>query len=94
MAWGEGDAGARTTGMVVFIVGVLLLLAVFYFAYLELIAQGSGGSLPGRPTNAALFIATKGLFLFLLGFVASSVANKGIALYLAAGRARQEEEEE
>lgn len=92
MAWGEGDSAGRTTGMVVFILGVLLLLAVFYLAYLELIAPGSGGALPGHPSGAALFVAAKGLFLFILGFAASSVANKGIALYLAAGRGREEEE--
>jgi len=79
--------------MVVFVLGVLLLLAVFFLAYLELIGSGVlAGSLPGRSTgDIALMVATKGLFLFVLGFVASAVANKGIALYQAAAIGHEDE---
>jgi hypothetical protein len=72
--------------MGVFVLGVVLLLVVFYLAYVELVASGElAGSIPGRSAGeVALLVATKGLFLFLLGFVASAIANKGIALYQAA----------
>jgi hypothetical protein len=77
----------------VFVLGVLLLLAVFYLAYLELVASGVlMGAAPGRSTgDAALAVASKGLFLFVLGFVASAVANKGIALYQAATSVREDD---
>ena len=81
------DRTGRGTGIAVFGIGVLLLLVVFYLAYLELVASGAlAGTAGGRSFgDTALFIAAKGLFLFLLGFVASAIANKGIALYQAAG---------
>jgi hypothetical protein len=81
------DQTGRISGIVVFTLGVLLLLVVFYLAYLELVASGAlAGTAGGRsPGDMALFVAAKGLFLFLLGFVASAIANKGIALYQAAG---------
>jgi hypothetical protein len=84
--FGGRDGAGRAVGMGVFALGVLLLLVVFYLAYLELVASGAlTGSVPGRPAGeVALVVATKGLFLFLLGFVASAIANKGIALYQAA----------
>jgi hypothetical protein len=87
------DGAGRAFGMIVFVLGVLLLLAVFYLAYLELVASGAlMGSVPGRSTgDAALAVASKGLFLFLLGFVASAVANKGIALYQAATVVREDD---
>lgn len=76
--------------MGVFILGVLLLLVVFVLAYTELVASGAlAGTIPGRSAgDIALVVATKGLLLFLLGFVASAVANKGIALYQAAASFR------
>ncbi len=81
------DRAGRVSGMVVFALGVLLLVVVFYLAYLELVASGAlAGTAGGRSAgDMALFVAAKGLFLFVLGFVASAIANKGIALYQAAG---------
>lgn len=81
------DRTGRIGGIAVFVVGVLLLIAVFYLAYLELIASGAlAGTAGDRPAgNLVLLVAAKGLFLVLLGFVASAIANKGIALYEAAG---------
>jgi len=82
----DRDSAGRAAGIGVFVLGVLLLLVVFYLAYLELVRSGAlAGSVPGRSAGeVALAVATKGLFLFLLGFVASAIANKGIALYQAA----------
>ncbi len=88
MARGAGDAAGRRTGLVVFVAGVVLLLAVFYLAYLELIASGKITS-PEVSQSAVLVLATKGLFLFLMGFVASAISNKGIGLYQAAMHAEE-----
>jgi hypothetical protein len=80
------DRTGRAGGIAVFVIGVLLLLVVFYLAYLELMASGALAGSPGRPAwEVALFVAAKGLFLFVLGFVASAIANKGISLYQASG---------
>jgi len=86
----ERDRVGRGAGIIVFIVGVVLLLAVFYLAYLELIGSGVlWGGPPGTPGRSALevslLVASKGLFLFMMALVASAVANKGIALYQATG---------
>lgn len=83
------DRAGRAVGLVVFAVGVVLLCAVFYLAYIELIASGAlTGNAAGRSAgDVALAVGAKGLFLFLLGFVASAIANKGIGLYQAAGTA-------
>jgi hypothetical protein len=88
------DRVGRGTGIAVFVLGVLLLLTVFYLAYKELIASGALPPSPSPPAlsagNLALLIATKGLFLFLMGFVSSAIANKGIGLYEAAVHAEPE----
>ncbi len=91
LAPGNRDQAARAVGIGVFALGVLLLLGVFLFAYVELVASGAlAGTVPGRSMgDVALAVATKGLFLFVLGFVASAVANKGIALYQAAASVRE-----
>lgn len=89
------DQAGRGAGIAVFVLGVLLLLGVFYLAYEELVASGSleapstassGAAVTGgrTPVDLALLVATKGLFLLVMGFVASSIANKGIGLYQAA----------
>ncbi len=92
VAHGDRDRAARAAGMGVFALGVLLLLGVFFLAYLELVASGAlTGTVPGRSMgDVALVVATKGLFLVLLGFVASAVANKGITLYQAAASVRED----
>lgn len=82
------DRTGRAGGIAVFVLGVLLLFVVFYLAYLELMASGTLAGAPGRPAgDIALFVAAKGLFLVVLGFVASAIANKGISLYQASGGA-------
>jgi hypothetical protein len=83
------DRAGRGAGIAVFLVGALLLLAVFYLAYVDLIATGALATAQAAapPTaNLALLVATKGLFLFIMGFAASAIANKGIGLFQAATR--------
>ena len=82
------DGAGRRAGLAVFVLGVLLLVAVFYFAYLELVASGALTS-PAASQGVLLLVATKGLFLFLMGFVASAISNKGIGLYQAAVHAEE-----
>lgn len=77
------DGAGRAAGLAVFILGVLLLVGVFYLAYLELVASGTLAS-PAASQSALLLLSAKGLFLFLMGFVASAISNKGIGLYQAA----------
>ena len=77
------DGAGRGAGLAVFILGVLLLLAVFFLAYLELVASGALAS-PASGQSGLILLATKGVFLFLMGFVASAISNKGIGLYQAA----------
>ena len=82
------DGAGRRAGLAVFVLGVLLLLVVFYLAYLELVASGAVAS-PASSQSALLPVATRGLFLFLMGFVASAISNKGIGLYQAAVHAEE-----
>jgi hypothetical protein len=82
------DGAGRRTGLAVFVVGVVLLLAVFYLAYVELVASGRVVS-PEVSPGVLLLVATKGLFLFVMGFVASAISNKGIGLYQAAVHAEE-----
>ncbi|TMI90663.1 MAG: hypothetical protein E6H00_06425 [Bacillati bacterium ANGP1] len=88
-----GGVLAGALGIAVFLIGALLLLAVFYFAYTELIASGALSSSSGASSPSgglALLVATKGLFLFIMGFAASAIANKGIGLYQVALHAERE----
>lgn len=88
MARSGADGAGRRTGLAVFVVGVVLLLAVFYLAYVELVASGRVAS-PEVSQGALLLVATKGLFLFVMGYVASAISNKGIGLYQAAVHAEE-----
>jgi uncharacterized membrane protein len=75
-------------GLGVFLLGVLLLLFVFYVAYAEL--TGNAMSQVARPPQGgpdmgvALVLVLKAIFLFLLGYLASGIAGRGIGLYQAA----------
>jgi hypothetical protein len=88
----ERDRAGRATGLSVFALGAIGLLCVFYLAYKQLVvADMLTGPARGSWQTWLLSVATKGLFLFIMGFVASSVANKGIGLYQAASHLREEE---
>jgi len=77
------DRPGKWLGIVVFALGVGLLLLVFFFAYHELIASPDGGTVSALLAQPTL-LAFKGALLLVMGFVASAIANKGIALYQAA----------
>ncbi|MCL6499467.1 MAG: hypothetical protein K6U07_05530 [Firmicutes bacterium] len=81
------DAPGRVLGLAVFVLGVVLLLFVFYVAYTEL--TGNSLSQVARPPQGgpdmglALALVLKAIFLFLLGYLASGIAGRGIGLYQA-----------
>jgi len=76
------DTTGKALGVVVFVLGVLLLITVFVLAYRDLIAADDA-SLFTRLVNLPMALLFKGALLFIMGVVASAIANKGIALYQA-----------
>ncbi len=81
------DAPGRLLGLGVFLVGVLLLLFVFYLAYgqlaggvLDQVARSGQG---GPDMGLALSLVLKAIFLLVLGYLASGIAGRGIGLYQA-----------
>jgi len=80
---GATDTAGRTLGIVVFLVGVGMLIAVFFIAYRDLIAAGDG-SIFQRMFNLPVTLMFKAGMLLVMGIAASAIANKGIALYGAA----------
>jgi hypothetical protein len=84
----EPDPRGRLLGLTVFVLGVVLLLFVFYAAYAELTGSAMGQlSRPasgGPDMGLVLSLVLKAIFLFLLGYLASAVASRGIGLYQAA----------
>ena len=92
----RGDILGRIVGMLVFLIGVALLLWVFYSAYglYQLPpAAALGLKFTGDPKKdpAAMVIGTQFgwlliriIFLFLMSIAGSLVANKGINLYFSA----------
>ncbi|HEY3247422.1 MAG TPA: hypothetical protein VGK88_03890 [bacterium] len=76
------DSTGKVLGVIVFVLGVLLLLAVFVLAYQDLIASNDA-SLFTRLVNLPMALLFKGALLFIMGIVASAIANKGIGLYQA-----------
>lgn len=80
---GATDTAGRMLGIVVFLVGVGMLIAVFFIAYRDLIAAGDGAIFQ-RMFNLPVTLMFKGGLLLVMGIAASAIANKGIALYAAA----------
>jgi uncharacterized protein YjeT (DUF2065 family) len=83
------DASGRILGLVVFTVGIVLLLFVFYLAYTALTGGMLGGlaapatEQQGPNLNFALVLVLKAIFLFILGYVGSAIAGRGIGMYQA-----------
>jgi hypothetical protein len=80
---GAADPAGRLLGIVVFLIGVAMLVAVFFIAYRDLIASGDG-SIFQRMFNLPVTLLFKAGLLLVMGIAASAIANKGIALYAAA----------
>jgi hypothetical protein len=80
------DWPARLIGLAVFLTGVGLLVLVFVWTNRTLTAPTID---PGQPIpwiNKGTRLAWDLGRLFLLGYLASSIAGKGAQLYAAAGR--------
>lgn len=82
------DSPGKTLGLVVFILGVGLLLFVFYRGYVEFTQVGQlPQALSGNTrdeTTLVLVTLARWALLFILAYVASAVAGRGIGLYQAA----------
>ena len=94
MARPDDDPAGRWLGLLVFLLGVAFLITVFVMAYRDLAASGVLGQLtspsPAVQADAALrTLAVKGVLLFLMSYVGSAVAVRGISMY-AASRATHE----
>lgn len=83
------DAAGKGLGIVVFLLGVAMLVAVFVLAYLDLIATADG-SIFSHLFNLPATLLFKGALLLIMGIVGSAIANKGITLYQAARIATEE----
>lgn len=82
------DTVGRALGIVVFLVGIGMLIAVFFIAYRDFVGVGDG-SLLQRMVNLPVTLMFKAGLILVMGLAASAIANKGIALY-AAARHREE----
>ncbi|MDQ7829843.1 MAG: hypothetical protein QN122_11655 [Armatimonadota bacterium] len=83
----EGDPTGKWLGLAVFLVGILLLLFVFSRGLAEFTQAGLLQQAPGREAvTAPLIVAAvaKWVLLFLLAYIGSAVAGRGISLYQAA----------
>jgi hypothetical protein len=82
----SGGWTARAVGLAVFLTGVGLLVVVFIWASATLTPPAIDTK---KPLNLG-FLGTKLAWelarLFLLGFVASVIAGRGIQMYAVAGR--------
>lgn len=91
----ESDQSGRWLGLAVFVLGVLFLVVVFTLAYRDLTGAGVIGQLTGPAPavdagEALRTLALKGVLLFLMAYVGSAVAGRGIGLY-SASRASHEQ---
>ncbi|MBM3449436.1 MAG: hypothetical protein FJX78_00325 [Armatimonadetes bacterium] len=96
---GGADGPGRLLGLLVFVIGVGLLIFVFLTAYQEFSGPAMArlgvptatSPVPSENANAAasdlnvsLQLLMKAIFLFVLGYLSSAVAGRGIAMYHAA----------
>lgn len=79
------EKGAKVLGLLVFVAGVIMLGAVFVAA-LDMLRQSRATEITDiarqLPREGFVLLA-RVLFLFLLGYVSSAVAARGIQLYEA-----------
>jgi hypothetical protein len=82
------EKGAKVIGLLVFLAGVVMLGGVF-FAALDMLHQSRSTEITDiakqLPREGFVLLA-RVFFLFLLGYVASSVAARGIQLFEAGPR--------
>jgi hypothetical protein len=86
------DPAGRWLGLAVFVLGIIFLVLVFTLAYQDLVGAGVLGQLASPSTaatsDAALrTLAIKAVLFFLMAYVGSATAGRGIGLYSAARQA-------
>jgi hypothetical protein len=89
------DQTGKWLGLAVFAVGICFLVLVFVLAYVDLTGAGVLGQLASPsatvPADAAIrTLAVKAVLFFLMAYVGSAVAGRGIGMY-AASRAIRED---
>ncbi len=82
------DPPGKWLGLGVFLLGILLLVFVFYRGFEELVQAGLlpqllSGQKGADLSEVLLGAIAKWVLLFLLAYVGSSIAGRGIALYQA-----------
>jgi hypothetical protein len=88
MVANRDDAPAKWLGLVVFVLGVAFMVLVFTLAYRDLTGAGVLGQLASPTTTvnaegAIRALVIKGVLFFVLAYVGSAVAGRGIGLYAA-----------
>jgi hypothetical protein len=94
MAGTGDDTTAKWVGLLVFLLGIAFLVLVFILAYKDLTGAGVLGRLmaplptvEGRAApeaNTALqTLAVKAVLFFLMAYIGSAVAGRGIGMYAA-----------
>lgn len=80
------DRGAKATGLLVFVTGIILMVMVFSSA-LHMLGSTNAAALDIKrlPQEGIALLARIG-FLFLLGYIGSTVAGRGVNMFEAAGR--------
>ena len=77
--------GGKIAGMLVFLIGVALLLLVFYLAYTFFTGLAHAISHPNPTAPSLLAVLAKGVvqlgMLFVMGYIGSLIASKGLELF-------------
>lgn len=85
------EKSARATGLLVFLAGAAMMIVVFASAMHMLNAtRAATMDIKLLPQEGVVLIARIG-FLFVLGYLASAVAGRGIHLFEAAGKTGEEQ---
>jgi hypothetical protein len=84
------DLPGKWLGLIVFGLGIAMLVFVFYRGFAEFVQAGVLAQTLGKEQNGSQIVGNfllgalaKWVLLFLLAYVASAVAGRGIALYQA-----------
>jgi hypothetical protein len=88
MAAARDDVTAKWLGIGVFLLGIAFMVLVFTLAYRDLTGAGVLGQIASPSASVAADAAVralviKGVLFFLLAYVGSAVAGRGIGLYAA-----------
>ena len=82
------DPAGKWLGLLVFALGIALLVFTFYRGFVELVQAGllsqtAAGAQNAKITDTFLLAIAKWLLLFLLAYISSSIAGRGISLFQA-----------